>query len=339
LKGISRASEVIMGRKAVFYTNEGKLVRCLLCPHSCFIEENQFGICKNRRNMNGELIATGYAKISAMGFDPIEKKPLFHFFPGSHILSVGGSGCNLNCHYCQNWRIAHFESESVTISPEMLCEMAINKGSIGIAFTYNEPSIWYEYVYDTAVIARKKKLKIVLVTNGYISMLPLKGLLQYVDALNIDIKSFKDKFYRVYCEGRLEYVKKTVEESIKHCHVEITALIVNGLNDTVEEINDMAYWLSGLNPLIPLHISKYYPAYKMHISETPLKTLLELRKAAMKHLKFVYLGNVRFTNNTYCPVCESIVIDRSTVINKVGLVDGLCAICGFRILEQSKRCF
>jgi len=130
-----------------------------------------------------------------------------------------------------------------------------------------------------------------------------------------------------------------VEESIKHCHVEITTLIVKGLNDSVAEINDMAYWLSSFNPLIPLHISRYYPAYKMQISETPLKTLFELRETAMKHLKFVYLGNVRVPNNTYCPECESIVIDRSTVINKVGLVDGLCAICGFRILEQSKRCF
>jgi pyruvate formate lyase activating enzyme len=326
-----------MKKESQFYTNQGDLIRCKLCPHSCLIGENQSGICRNRRNEDGKLIASGYGKVSALGLDPIEKKPLFHFFPGSYILSVGGLWCNLNCHFCQNWRIAHNEAETVDISPEKLCKLAIDKGSLGIAFTYNEPSIWYEYVYDTALIARKKRLKIVLVTNGYISSLPLKTLLPYVDALNIDVKSFKDNFYRDYCGGRLEHVKRTVEESVKQCHVEVTTLIINGLNDTIDEINDMASWLSELNPIIPLHISRYSPAYKMDIPQTHVETLLELRKTATKYLKYVYLGNVYGAdNNTYCPSCGSMVVNRSADIKVICSTDGLCSNCGFKILSYQK---
>lgn len=336
LEGISNAIGVIMNKEAQFYTIEGKFIRCELCPHMCLIGENQSGICRKRKNEDGKLFASGYAKVSALRLDPIEKKPLFHFYPGSYILSAGGLRCNLSCQFCQNWNIAHSEAETIDISPEMLCKLAIDKGSLGIAFTYNEPSIWYEYIYDTALIARKRKLKVVLVTNGYISPPPLKNILPYVDALNVDVKSFKDEFYRDYCGGRLEHVKRTVEESIKHCHVEVATLIIKGLNDRIDEINDMACWLSDLNPFIPLHISRYYPSYKMIIPKTPLETLLELRKAAAKYLKFVYLGNVYgVDNNTYCPLCGSMVIHRSAA-NVNCSTDGLCGNCGFEILNCQK---
>jgi pyruvate formate lyase activating enzyme len=337
LKGICNDIGVIMKKEAAFYTHEENLIRCELCPHSCLIGESQSGMCRNRKSEDGKLFASGYAKVSAVGLDPIEKKPLFHFYPGSYILSAGGLWCNLNCQFCQNWRIAHNEAETIDISPELLCKLAIDKGSVGIAFTYNEPSIWYEYVYDTAVIARKRKLKIVLVTNGYIAQLPLKSLLPHVDALNIDVKSFRDEFYRDYCEGKLEHVKLAVEESVKHCHVEVTTLIINGLNDTLDEINDMAYWLSGLDPCIPLHISRYYPAYKMDVPQTSIETLLKLRKVATRYLKFVYLGNVYGAdNNTYCPTCGSMVVNRSSDTKAICTTDGLCSKCGFKILNCQK---
>lgn len=326
-----------MKKEALFYENEGKLIRCGLCPHSCIIRENQFGICSSRWNVDGKLFASGYAKVSSLKLDPIEKKPLFHFYPSSFILSVGGLWCNLNCQFCQNWKIAHNEAQTIDISPEMLCKMAIDKGSLGIAFTYNEPSIWYEYIYDTAVIARRKKLKIVLVTNGYISLLPLKTLLPHVDAMNIDIKGFRDEFYRDYCGGRLEHVKLTVEESVKHCHVEVTTLIINGLNDAIDEIKDMACWISKFTPNMPLHISRYYPAYKMDIAQTPVETLLELRKVASKYLKYVYLGNVYgVDNHTYCHRCGSMVIDRSSEVKVFCSTDGMCGNCGFDILNYKK---
>jgi len=321
-----------MMKDAHFYTQKNDILRCCLCPHNCLIDEDCFGICRNRKNIGGKLQATGYAQVSSLCFDPIEKKPLYHFYPFSTILSVGGLWCNLKCSFCQNWRIAHKEAETISISPEKLCDMALLNGSIGIAFTYNEPFIWYEYVYDVSVLARKSNLKILLVTNGYINLKPLKNLLPFVDAMNIDVKGFRNDYYRDICGGELDYVKNTVEESAKHCHVEITTLIVNGLNDKVEELRDMLKWLESVNPLIPLHISRYYPEYKMRIPETPTKTLYELRKIASEYLSFVYIGNVLDAqNNTYCPRCSHLIVDRTLNRKVVNATGGLCNVCGFKI--------
>jgi pyruvate formate lyase activating enzyme len=319
-------------REALFYTREGYKIKCNLCPHECVISEGKAGLCGQRKHVNGKLMADGYARISSIAMDPIEKKPLYHFYPGSFILSVGGLWCNLRCSFCQNWHIAHREQPTTVVDPEKLVEMAVEHDSIGIAFTYNEPVIWYEYVLDTAQLCKQKDLKVVLVTNGFIQVEPLKDLLPYVDAFNIDVKAFNEQFYRKICGGNLSAVKRVVEQAAGKAHVEITTLIIGGLNDDKEEIRELARWLSGIDRNIPLHLSRYYPNYRMQLPPTPVTTLYELRDVAREYLNFVYIGNViGADNNTYCPECGQKIVDRGYVIRVMGLKDKRCINCGTAI--------
>ncbi|MBM7581596.1 pyruvate formate lyase activating enzyme [Caldicoprobacter guelmensis] len=319
-------------REALFYVKEGDRVKCSLCPHECLISEGKAGFCRQRKHINGKLMAEGYARVSSIAMDPIEKKPLYHFYPGSFILSVGGLWCNLRCSFCQNWHIAHREQSTTVVEPEKLVEMAIAHDSVGIAFTYNEPVIWYEYILDTAQLCKQKDLKVVLVTNGFIQIEPLKYLLPYVDAFNIDVKAFNDRFYREICGGDLSAVKKVVEHAAKKAHVEITTLIIGGLNDDKEEINELARWLSEIDRNIPLHLSRYYPNYRMQLPPTPVATLYRLRDMAREYLNFVYVGNVvGADNNTYCPQCRQKIVDRGYVIRVIGLKDNRCINCGTTI--------
>lgn len=290
-----------MLKHALYYNKiEESKVHCCLCPHNCVIKPGSRGACRVRENIDGELYSLNYGKITSIALDAIEKKPLSRFYPGSRILSAGTFGCNLKCSFCQNWSIAHEISDSdedvITAAPMLLVEKALEhtaSGNIGIAYTYNEPSIWYEFVYDTARLARERGLMNVLVTNGFISREPLEELMPYVDAMNIDVKAFKPLFYSGVCRGVLDDVKRTVEISAGKCHVEVTTLVIPGLNDSLDEIEELAKWLAYISPEIPLHLSRFFPGYKMRdISPTPFETLTAARDIAERYLKYVYLGNV-----------------------------------------------
>lgn len=320
-------------KKAKYYDilEDGK-IRCLLCPQNCIIAENRKGFCRVRENFKGELYSTNYGRISSYGLDPIEKKPLYHFYPGSIIFSIGTVGCNFRCPFCQNWQISQIEDrETAEFAPQKIVSLAKSfEGNIGIAYTYSEPLIWYEYVYETSRLAKESGLVNVLVTNGFIEVEPLKELLPYIDAINIDVKGFSQEFYREYTKGDLAPVKRTVELAHKNCHVEVTTLLISGLNDSEEEIKSLCSWLSSLKKDIPLHLSRYFPNYKMDLPATPLDTMESAYNTASKYLEYVYLGNVRSKrNNTYCPQCNALLIERQYIANIVGVTrEGKCAKCG-----------
>jgi pyruvate formate lyase activating enzyme len=289
------------GKLALYFDKiKNSKVRCHLCPHNCVIKPDGVGACRVRKNIDGELYSLNYGKVTSIALDPIEKKPLFRFHPGSMILSAGSFGCNLKCSFCQNWSIAHGSEASnytVDVKPGELVNKAMetrNRGNIGIAYTYNEPSIWFEYVYDTARLAKKEGLVNVLVTNGFISIEPLMDLLPFIDAVNIDVKAFTPSFYSKICGAVFENVKETVEICAKKCHVEITTLVIPDLNDSLEEIEELSRWLSSISPEIPLHLPRFFPNYRMTDKlPTPVETLKKARDKALGWLRFVYMGNVR----------------------------------------------
>ncbi len=290
----------IKPREAMYYEKrEDGAVQCHLCPHDCIIAPGKKGFCGVRKNADGMLKTLNYGLVSSLALDPIEKKPLRRFYPGSMILSAGSVGCNLACPFCQNHTIARAEPEEVqtTFMPsEDLVEHASAlqvRGNIGIAYTYNEPSIWYEYVLETARLARGRGLKNVLVTNGYISKEPLEELLPFVDAMNIDLKAFDGPFYKNIVKAGLAEVKETIALAAKSCHVEVTTLVIPSLNDSIEQTKKMARWLSCISPDMPLHLSRFFPKYQMQDKQpTPRHTLNELAFAAREYLNNVYIGNV-----------------------------------------------
>lgn len=284
-------------KEALFYEKlDSSKVRCLLCPHECVLSQDGTGVCRARRNTGGRLYSLNYSCVTSLALDPIEKKPLYHFHPGSLILSAGTFGCNFKCSWCQNWTIAHKDARTMEMTPGELSGIAreyASRGSIGVAYTYNEPSIWYEFIHDTARLVKKQGLMNVLVTNGFISIEPLEQLLPYMDAMNIDVKAFTEEFYKNYCKGALSSVMKTVERAARSCHVEITTLVIPGLNDSPEEIERLASWLASISPDMVLHLSRFFPNYQMNdIIPTPRETLENVRNSALKHLKHVYLGNI-----------------------------------------------
>lgn len=319
--------------EAMYYEKrDDKIVKCKLCPHGCVIRDGDMGVCRVRENSGGTLISLNYGKIASFAYDPIEKKPLYHFYPGSKILSIGTYGCNLKCDFCQNWEISQKKSMTMELEDEDILLMAKSRGSIGIAYTYNEPSISYEYVLHLCKLVKSRGLKNVLVTNGYINEEPLKELLPYVDAMNIDLKSIEDGFYRRICKGKLEPVMNTIKMAAKQVHVEITNLIIDGLNSSEDQIDRLAKWISEIDDNIPLHLTKYFPAYRMNLPPTSYDTLMRAKKTAEKHLKYVYVGNVMgIDRNTYCPSCSYEVVNRSITGQITGIKDGKCSNCGHAI--------
>lgn len=284
-------------REAMFYeTIEDKKVHCTLCPHHCRIKPDQLGACGVRRNRDGVLYGESYGQLTSLALDPVEKKPLAHFLPGHAVLSVGSYGCNFQCSFCQNHSISMDKPETTFVSPETLVEKALSlkkSGNIGIAYTYNEPLISYEYVYDCSKAAKERDLKNVVVSNGYINQEPLKQLLPFIDAMNIDLKSFGDAFYKSVCKGSIEPVKESIKTAARECHIEVTTLIIPEANDSNEEIDALASWLSSISPEIPLHLSRFFPRHKMkHAPVTPVETILRLAKIAKQHLKHVHTGNL-----------------------------------------------
>lgn len=271
---------------------------CRICPHHCSPEEGRKGLCRARMNVGGTIVCENYGKLTSIALDPIEKKPLNRFFPGSKILSVGSYGCNLRCLFCQNSEISMASGEKIyteKIMPDKLVEYALSmkpRGNIGIAYTYNEPLVSYEFVWDCARMAKKNGLKNVAVTNGYICKEPLSELLTHIDAMNIDLKAFTEEFY-YKMGGDLETVKNSITLAAAACHVEVTTLIIPGENDSEEEMKRLSSWLATVSPEIPLHITRFFPRYQMQDREpTPVDKIYRLAAVARKHLKYVYEGNI-----------------------------------------------
>lgn len=270
---------------------------CNLCPHRCSLKENQKGICNARSNIYGKIVPVNYGHLTSIALDPIEKKPLRRFHPGKSILSVGSFGCNFKCQFCQNHQISMDFKETSRlqfVKPEELIKASIDlvqRGNIGIAYTYNEPLVGYEYVMDCAILARKNNLKNVVVTNGCFCEEPMQELFPLIDAFNIDLKGFTSEFYK-NVGGNLDTVKNFIKLSSKYSHVEITTLIIPDENDSEDEIRKMAEFIASINPDIPFHLSRFFPCYKMQYkSPTEVKTIYHLANIAREKLNYVYEGN------------------------------------------------
>lgn len=274
---------------------------CGVCYRHCVIKEGEYGFCKVRTTLNGKVVPANYGQITSMALDPIEKKPLNRFYPGSFIVSVGSYGCNLRCPFCQNYEISWgnevdlVKKEAGYVSPEELARIAkeqVKNKNIGVAFTYNEPLITYEYVIDTAKLLKEEGLKTVLVTNGMADISTVKELFEYVDAMNVDLKGFTDNYYRDLLKGDRQMVMEFIKEAVKHCHVELTTLIIPGENDSEDEIDKLSLWISELDPEIPLHISRFFPKFHMTDRDaTSVEKIYRLKEVANRHLKYVYTGN------------------------------------------------
>jgi pyruvate formate lyase activating enzyme len=322
-----------MDKKALFYKKDKEDVICELCPHNCRIGEGKRGICGAREARGGVLYAVNFGGVTSASLDPIEKKPLFHFKPGSFILSVGSFGCNFKCGFCQNYSISQYEAKNERVTPEELISTALHsEDNTGIAFTYNEPLIGYEFLYEVCEKAKGSPLDLVLVTNGYVNSEPLEKLLPLINAVNIDLKAFTNKFYKEVCFGDLNTILQNIKAANSRCHVEITTLLVNGYNDSEEEVRSLAKWLSEVNPDIPLHFSRYYPTYKFDAEATPVERVISSREIAREYMHYVYVGNVvGVDNNTYCPKCGEKIVQRDNINIKVLTSSDKCPKCGYRI--------
>ncbi|MFN3698852.1 MAG: AmmeMemoRadiSam system radical SAM enzyme [Dictyoglomus sp.] len=327
-------------KEALYYQKlENQKVLCLLCPHHCIISPNKRGFCGVRENIEGVLYTLIYGKTSSIALDPIEKKPLYHFYPGSSILSLGTVGCNFKCPFCQNWSISQVFPEEIPlekIEKETLVNLALKNNSIGISYTYNEPFIWYEFVLEVSKFAKNYGLKNVLVTNGYVEEEPFLEIAPYIDAMNIDIKSIKEDFYNKLCKGSLKNVQRIIELAYsKGIHIELTNLIITGYNDKKEEILELIEYVASIDPNIPLHFTRYFPAYNFTNPPTSLEILKFAYKEAQKKLNFVYIGNIwdPESSTTYCPSCKKELIIREGYHIRKNLlkVSNICPYCGFKI--------
>ncbi|MEN6465018.1 MAG: AmmeMemoRadiSam system radical SAM enzyme [Syntrophaceae bacterium] len=311
-----------MLHEASLYTRkeEGR-TSCCLCSHRCNIAPGKFGICNVRENVEGTLYTHSYGLLIARHIDPVEKKPLYHFQPGSLSYSIAAAGCNFQCEFCQNWEISQIKEvkklglQSMKAEPRQIVEAALRSGCRSISYTYTEPTIFFEFARDTGVLAKEAALRNVFVTNGFMTGEALNEARSFLDAANVDLKSFRDDYYRKVCKGRLDPVLKSIAKMREHqVWVEVTTLIVPGLNDSDEELKDIAGFLAGLDVNIPWHISRFHPQYKMGGAEsTPMETLNRAYRIGKEAgLRFVYQGNVIGKgNHTYCYNCDRLLIERS----------------------------
>ena len=325
-------------REAELYRKmPGNAVSCFLCQRRCYLKGGETGFCHVRKNEGGKLYSLNWGKCVSYAVDPIEKKPFYHFVPGSPVFSFAAAGCNFRCEHCQNWEISQpKEIFGQDIPPERLVELAVQSRSEGVAYTYTEPTIFYEYAKDTAVLARKKGLYNVFVTNGYMTPETI-GTLGFLDAARIDLKAFDDKFYKKICgDAHLEPVLQSIKLLHKKMHAEIITLLIPTLNDSDEEIRALSKWVRELDEDIPLHFTGYYPANRMKIPPTPVETLSRAREIALEEgLNYVYTGNRpgEEGENTYCPKCKAKVITRfgmEMVENRL-LKGNLCPECGGKL--------
>lgn len=327
-------------QEARFYTQmPEQKTQCELCPWMCQLKPGQTGICKVRTNEDGILKSAVFNKVAALGSDPIEKKPLYHFFPGKNILSIGEVGCNLQCTFCQNHTISQcYASEFsgfLEISADQIVEEAVSTwNNIGIAFTYNEPFTFFEFMEVIAKKSHAIKMKNVVVSNGYVNQEPLDALLPYIDAFNIDLKAFSNEFYQKFTKAKISPVLDSLKSIAKsNSHLEITNLLIPGLNDDKMIFEDMIHWISSeLGKDTPLHLSRYFPSYKLDLKPTPPDLLVKFYGLAKKHLNHVYLGNVSdpARSASYCSNCDNILVERDNYrARTVGITPkNTCKTCG-----------
>ncbi|EMR74650.1 pyruvate-formate lyase-activating enzyme [Thermoplasmatales archaeon SCGC AB-540-F20] len=331
-----------MKKEARFWESIGNnKVQCFLCPHNCKINVDERGVCGVRKNEDGKLYSLIYSSCSSVAEDPIEKKPLYHFYPGSTALSLGSVGCNFRCDHCQNYGISRAPPEDISlneISPQAAVDLAKKHGCRGIAWTYNEPTIWHEYTFDSAKLAKEADLYTVYVTNGYINEEPLKEISPYLDAMNIDVKAFHEDFYKKICKARLEPVLNTCEIAKNlGIHIEVTYLVISGINDSLDEIRKFCGWvIEKLGADTPVHFSRFHPDYKMtDVPATPIDTLLKIYDISKDvGILFPYIGNVPHGKyeNTICPACGNRIVERhGFTANMIGLKNGRCKQCGTSI--------
>ena len=277
------------------------MARCEVCFRHCELKEGQIGFCKARIRKDDKVISNNYGQITSLALDPIEKKPLRRFYPGSKIISVGSYGCNLRCPFCQNYEISwsdeveYVAKQARCVSPEQLVKIAeryIDNGNIGIAYTYNEPLVGYEYVRDCAKLVHEAGLKNVLVSNGSVELKILEEIIPYIDAMNIDLKGYSENYYRKLLKGDRKQVLDFITEAAKHCHIELTTLIIPNENDSIEEMNELSAWIASIDKTIPLHISRFFPCFNMtDRGPTSVKRVYELADVAREKLDYVYTGN------------------------------------------------
>ncbi|MCO5388340.1 MAG: AmmeMemoRadiSam system radical SAM enzyme [Desulfosporosinus sp.] len=324
----NKVSKTEKQNKTIKEHTEPNNASCLLCPQRCQLRHGQSGRCHVRENREGEVVSKTYGEVAAWNMDPIEKKPLYHFHPGSWIFSVGGFGCNLSCSFCQNHEISQQHQVGRKVTPAELAELAgRERESIGLCFTYSEPSVWFEMIRDTAPLVRAQRGQVVLVSNGTISPRFLEELIPWLDAVNIDIKAFSEDFYQHYCGSKLAWVLDNVERLAGRVHLEVTTLVIQGANDNPQELTELARWLRQLNVPLAWHLSAYHPAYRLAVPPTERKTLERAWDIAKEHLPYVYLGNVRGGGTTFCPQCGEAVIQREpALVNRLN--QGCCPKCG-----------
>lgn len=324
-----------------YIKNDEKSVECQICPHLCRIKNERVGLCNTRLNHNGVLKSVQWGVIASSSLDPIEKKPLYHFFPGKMIYSIGGFGCNLKCLFCQNYEISQYVPHNIDkvriISPaEIIQKAKIHPNNIGIAYTYNEPTVSYEYVLETAKQAKLEGMKNVMVSNGYINPKPLSSLIELIDAFNIDLKAFSDDFYKKITGGNLAPVLKSLKAIRKGGkHLEVTFLVISLLNDNTDEAKLMFDWMaSELGEQTVLHLNCYHPAYLLNNQATKPDHLKRLYHLAKEKLQYVYIGNIQSSeveNSTVCHNCGTKVIKRNGFIVSASQIDtnGKCSNCGY----------
>jgi pyruvate formate lyase activating enzyme len=329
-------------KEAMFYEKLDKnTVRCFLCAHHCLIKDGKRGICAARENRGGALSSLVYGKVISMNIDPIEKKPLFHFLPGSTSFSIATVGCNFRCEHCQNFEISQYTKEhsdilGQSVTAEAIVEAAKRNGCESISYTYTEPTIFFEFAYDCARLAHEKGIKNVFVSNGYTSAEATRTIAPYLDGNNLDLKGDND-FYKEICGARLEPVKETIRLMKElGVWVEVTTLIIPDHNDSEEGLRNLAEFIKSVDPAVPWHVTQFYPTYKLTDKpRTPIKTLRRAREIGFETgLKYVYEGNVpgEGGENTFCPDCKELLIKRfgfSIIENK--MKNGRCSKCGIEI--------
>jgi pyruvate formate lyase activating enzyme len=323
--------------EAMFQSVEGDRVRCGLCPHGCLLAEGRTGVCGVRRVVHGRLVSLVYGIPCSLAVDPIEKKPLFHFLPGCGALSFATVGCNLCCAFCQNHEISQPDSDDIRgryVPPEAIVEAAVVQECAVIAHTYSEPTVFFEYALDVARLGKERGIHSVFVTNGYTSRAALDAVVPYLAAANVDLKAFRDETYRKVCGGRLQPVLDTI--ACLHglgVWVEVTTLIVPGMNDSREELGDIARFLASVDPMIPWHVSRFHPDYRMtDRAWTPSATLeAAVEEGQAAGLKFLYVGNIQGTRfeDTRCPSCAAVLVERTGYrVRTMRVKEGRCPDCG-----------
>ena len=308
-------------------------VSCRLCGHRCRIASGGAGRCGVRTNRGGVLHLPFHGRVTAVHIDPVEKKPLYHVRPGGRILSIGFLGCNFRCPFCQNYEISQSTTAATrALTPAAACGLAVESGGVGVAYTYNEPTIHLEYVLETARLVRVAGLLNVVVTNGHLLSEPAKELCAITDAFNVDLKSFDPDYYRTVLGGSLETVKEFITIAAAATHVEVTTLLVPGVNDSPDEVRRIAEFLGGLRRDLPLHLSAYHPAHRMTAAATPAGTIAAATSTAREALDYVYPGNTSLAADTRCPGCGSLLIERQGYSVRVRGLDGSsCRACGRRV--------